>query len=184
MPRPRTSDAKREQFLPEVAATFAELGYRRTTTAALAARLGVRENVLYRLWDDKKTMFLATIQLIYESTIEDWQQVLDDASPDDAPATLLQYAADHYGETGLYRIVFAGISETDDPDIRAALQQMFGRFHAFIERQLGDGRDTRLDAWGFVALGIFSDLCRELGLMESDARRALLLRIGTKLLDR
>ena len=61
MPRPSQSNEKRRQLLPVVARTFAELGYRRVTTAELAKRCNVRENILYRLWPDKKAMFVAAI---------------------------------------------------------------------------------------------------------------------------
>ena len=49
MARPSQSPEKIKELLPVVARAFAELGYRRTTTADLARRCGVRENVLYRL---------------------------------------------------------------------------------------------------------------------------------------
>ena len=38
MARPNRSDERREELVPAVAATFAEYGYRRTTTAMLAER--------------------------------------------------------------------------------------------------------------------------------------------------
>ena len=65
MPRPNHSAQRRRELTPIVARTFAELGFRRTTTAELARRCGVRENVLYRLWPDKKAMFIAAIEYVY-----------------------------------------------------------------------------------------------------------------------
>ena len=49
MPRPSKADERRRELLPLVAEAFSELGYRRATTAELAARCGVQENILYRL---------------------------------------------------------------------------------------------------------------------------------------
>ena len=63
MPRSDQTDEKREKLLPIVARTFAECGYRRATTAKLAQRCKVRENILHRLWPDKKTMFLASMTM-------------------------------------------------------------------------------------------------------------------------
>ena len=57
MARPNLSDARRRELIGTVATTFAELGYRRTTTANLAERCGVQEAILYRLWPDKRAMF-------------------------------------------------------------------------------------------------------------------------------
>lgn len=64
MARPSQASEQRERILPVLAATFAELGYRRTTTATLAERCEVRENILYRLWADKKAMFIAVIDYV------------------------------------------------------------------------------------------------------------------------
>ena len=61
MPRPDQSAEKRNELLPIIAETFTRLGFRRTTTAELAKRCKVRENILYRLWPDKKAMFIAAI---------------------------------------------------------------------------------------------------------------------------
>ena len=69
VPRPSQIDEQRKRLLPVVCEVFSELGYHRTTTAELARRCGVRENILYRLWQDKKAMFLAAIDDIFESRV-------------------------------------------------------------------------------------------------------------------
>ena len=42
MPRPNQTAQRRKQLLPVIARAFAELGYRRATTAELAQRCKVR----------------------------------------------------------------------------------------------------------------------------------------------
>ena len=76
MPRPNLSNERRLELVPIVARTFAELGYRRTTTAALAERCKVRENILYRLWPDKRAMFVASLDYVYQLSEETWAQLL------------------------------------------------------------------------------------------------------------
>lgn len=44
MPRPSRLPEKRRELLPTVARAFAELGYRRATTAELARRCGVPDH--------------------------------------------------------------------------------------------------------------------------------------------
>ena len=51
---------RRAEFIPILANAFAELGYRRATTAELARRCDVQENILYRLWPDKRSMLHLT----------------------------------------------------------------------------------------------------------------------------
>ena len=192
MARPCQLDSQREELIPVVAGAFAELGYRRTTTAELARRCGVRENILYRLWTDKKAMFIAAIEYVYVLSARSWDAVLN-GSGEAAPAAeqLLTYEAQHQGETGLYRLVFAGLSEADDPDIRAALQRMFRRFHRFVGRQMVAHResagissrhDVALSAWAFVGVGLMANVGRELGLLSTRRRQRLLADAGMVIL--
>src|SRR5437868_4048708 len=116
MARPSLVAEKRKELMPVVARAFAEMGYRRTTTADLARRCGVRENILYRLWPDKKAMFVAAIEHVFDLSVETWGKLLEQPTKKQSAARrLLEHEASHHGELGLYRIVFAGLSETDDP---------------------------------------------------------------------
>jgi len=192
MPRPDESAARRERLLPLVARTFVEWGFRRTTTAALAERCGVPENTLFRLWKGKKGMFLASIDLVFQQSREAWERLLETPGRGTSAAErLLEYEASHHGEHGLYRIVFAGLSETDDPDIRAALRAMYRRFHEFITEQLvrHRGRDSdrnhpdpALTAWAILGLGTVANLGRELNLVRGSQRERLFRDIGGMLL--
>ncbi len=193
MARPSHITEKRCELLPTVAQTFAELGYRRTTTAELARRCGVQENILYRLWHDKKAMFIAVIEHVYELSAEVWRELLRSGDGASTPAErLLAYEATHHGEFGHYRIVFAGLSETDDPDIRAALSAMYQRYQRFIASQIrahrqdceaGTGLDPALAAWAVVGLGTVANISRELGLVDDQTREQLLREAGRSLLN-
>jgi AcrR family transcriptional regulator len=191
VPRPNLSRERRRELIPIVARAFAEFGYRRTTTAELARRCNVQENILYRLWPDKKAMFIAALGHVYEQSVGVWSELL--ASADDehtAAERLLEYEAEHHGEYGQYRIVFAGLSETDDPDIRAALADMYQRYQRFIRRQIAAHRgtsaeglpDAEMAAWAVVGLGTVANISRELGLVTDAQRQRLIGRIGRALL--
>lgn len=188
MPRPSRAQERRAELLPKVAHTFAELGFRRTTTKELAARLGVQEVVLYRLWPDKRAMFIAAIEHVYDLAEGIWDRLLGADDERSTAERLLDYEATHHGEFGLYRIVFAGLSESDDPEIRAALGAMYRRFHAFIVRRLvehrgsdGDG-DLAAAAWALIGMGTVTSIGRELALLTRAQRRALWQRAGPLLL--
>ena len=193
MPRPSQTDQKRQKLLPIVARAFAELGYRRATTAELAQRCKVRENILYRLWPDKKAMFIASIDYVYEQTAGTWREVLSETDDNaDAAVRLLKHEAEHYGESGLHRIIFAGLSETDEPEIREAMRKMYARFHRFIRGQIVAHRDgsrtsglpdETVSAWAIVGLGNVANICRELGLLTDRGRNRILGDAGRLLLD-
>jgi AcrR family transcriptional regulator len=191
MARPNLTAEKRVALMPIVARAFAELGYRRTTTAELARRCAVQENILYRLWPDKKSMFVAAIEYVYELSEQTWRNLLtDDDSGETAAHRLLKYEAAHHGEFGHYRIVFAGLSETDDPDIRSALSRMYARFQQFIGQQIAAHREDprsaspspELLAWAVVGVGTVANIVRELGLTTERERRDLIDQVGRFLL--
>ncbi len=90
-----------------------------------------------------------------------------------------------------YRIVFAGLSETDDADIRAALAEMYRRYQKFIVGRVRDHRangngadfpDASLVGWAVIGLGTVASITRELGLVSDRQRRRLLAEVGRELL--
>jgi AcrR family transcriptional regulator len=184
----------RDRLLPVVAATFADLGYRRTTTADLAQQCGVRENVLYRIWPTKKAMFIDAIGYVLNNSLTIWRKLLGEGGGEggdkrEASMKLLEYEAAHHGEFGLYRIVFSGLGETDDAEIRAALQRMYREIHAFIVRILaerdgaaGSREEREAVAWALVGLGTVSNITRELKLLGDNKRRGMIADIGRTLL--
>lgn len=192
MPRPSRLDAQREQLLQTVTEVFCEFGYRRTTTAMLAERCQVRENILYRLWADKKSMFLAAINDLFDSKARVWNDLLarsEDAS--DVAAILVDYEARHQGEFGFYRVVFTGLNETDDPDIKAALIDMYKRFHQLICKYIkpaqsaasgDDSLPVDSCAWALVGLATISNILRELAILKPRKRERVFSQVATLLL--
>jgi AcrR family transcriptional regulator len=194
MSRTDRSDERRAELLPIIAGTFAELGYRRATTAELAKRCGVQETILYRLWADKKTMFLAAIGHVFDISTAIWTDITS-TSADASPAEqVLSYEAEHLGELGLYRILFAGLNEFDDPEIREALRTTYRRFAQWIEERVVEHRRREPStepypvgaadaAWAAVALGTIINISRDLELLTPADRGRLLDRVGRLLLD-
>ena len=183
MARPRQTEEQSKKLLPIVCEVFSELGYRRTTTAELAHRCDVRENILYRLWPDKKAMFLAAIDDIFRSRAEKWNEILADRpAPEQAVERIIEYESQHQGEFGFYRIVFTALTETDDDDIRVALIGMYKSFHQLVCRQVtaargsGDvesGLPTEMAAWGLLGLATISNIIRELKLLSPRQRERM-----------
>lgn len=193
MPRRDSRDAKRRDFIPIVARCFAEVGYRRATTAVLAKRCGVRENILYRLWPGKKAMFIAAIAHVYETSADAWSRLAARGSGTRSAADrILEYEARHLGEFGLARLVFAGLTEADDPDIRAALGRMYDRYQDHLRERIAAHRakdpagrrpDPSLAAWAVIGLGTAALIGRELGLLDGAQRQRLLSGAGRLMLD-
>jgi TetR/AcrR family transcriptional repressor of nem operon len=183
MPRPSQADQQRKNLLPIVCRVFSQRGYRRTTTAEMARQCKVRENILYRLWADKKAMFLAAIDDIFERRAAAWQTLLADRPPArEAGQRLVAYEAEHQGEFGFYRVVFTALAETDDADIRAALVRMYRRFHEIVLGRVKAGRQGRprrpglpadFASWALIGLATVSNVIRELDLLKPRQRERM-----------
>jgi AcrR family transcriptional regulator len=198
MPRAARTAERRRELMPVVAQAFAELGYRGASTAELARRCGVQELILYRLWPDKRAMFLAAIEQVFERSLHAWTlRLAKRPAGQPALAALIEYEAAHHGEHGLYRIVFAGLAECDDPQVRDALRGMYRRFHRFVaahveaDRRGGaargraggahDALDPDQAAWGLVGLGTVTSIAAGLELLGARARRELFLAVAGRL---
>ncbi len=190
IPRPNRSVERRKELLPRLARTFAELGYRRTTTAELAQRCEVQEVTLYRLWPDKKAMFIAVIDHVYDASTMAWEDLMAPGDKRSTAERLVAFESRHHGEHGLYRIVFAGLSETDDSQVREALGRMYLRYHEFIVRRLVEhrgtarGTDAEMAAWALIGMGTIGSVGRELGLLTPAQRRRLWEQVAPQLLGK
>ena len=179
--------ARKEDLLPAITATFAEIGYRRATTATLAQRCQVQETILYRIWPDKKAMFVDAIDYVAQRTLDTYREVLAAAANgSQSPAqALLDYESTHIGEFGNYRIIFAALPETNEPDIRDALQRMYHQVHALIVETVARSApavDAGKSAWGLIGLGTIMTISDGLGLMNRREREEVFKHTGSLLL--
>jgi AcrR family transcriptional regulator len=193
VPRPSQIDEQRKRLLPIVCEVFSELGYHRTTTAELAQRCGVRENILYRLWQDKKAMFLAAIDDIFKDRAQRWAEILSQRpTPEQSTEALVAYEAKHMGEFGFYRVVYTALVETDDPDIREAITSMYRRFHELIlglidasweGAEKSPGLSADATAWAMIGLASVSNIIRELGLLQPKQREDMFVATAKYLVE-
>lgn len=183
MPRPSQVDERRRKLLPVVAKAFAELGYRRATTAALAERCDVHEAILYRLWDDKRAMFLAAIDFLYERRMSEFRKAMrSPRGKGHDMERVIEHVAEHIGKDGLYRIIFAGLAENDDPEIQSALKRMYKNYEGVIEEYIADHRadssrsgipDDADSAWAMIGLVTVLNVLRQLNLQPLARRKEM-----------
>ncbi|MGA2259470.1 MAG: TetR/AcrR family transcriptional regulator [Thermoguttaceae bacterium] len=186
MPRPSQIDQQRKRLLPIVCQVFNQLGYQRTTTAELAQRCKVRENILYRLWRDKKAMFLAATDDIFQRRAERWEQILAERpAPEQATEAMVAYEAKHQGDFGFYRVVFTALVEADDPEICKAIAGMYRHFHERICKLIETNRDgdtspaalpADATAWAMIGVATVSNIIRKLELLRPRQREEMFAR--------
>ena len=192
MSRPSTAKKRKEELLPLLAGAFSELGYRRATTAELAVRCDVQETILYRLWDDKKAMFLAAIDYLFRFRLGRVREVLDQVPPgEDALSALTEDVANSLGEMGLYRIIFAALGELHDAEIRQALKDLYQHNHRLVVKLLADRQDGRSPvhlkdqdtAWGVLGMITMMNIVIELELLGPRQRKTAFTQVAKALLS-
>ena len=191
MGRPNLLKQRKPELLPLVSKTFAEYGYAGTTTSAIAQNCNLPENVLFRLWPNKKAMFIDAVDFIYENNVRIWTEVLAALPKGTGPLEfLLDYESKHIGELGNFRIVFAGLGNSDDPDLKFAVRNLYHKFHKFlvglfskyVKTKQGDLSVDSL-AWGFIGLGTVINIANDTGLLGPRNRKVVFAEVGRALLQ-
>lgn len=176
-----------------LAAAFSELGYRRATTAELAERCKVRENILYRLWPDKKAIFLAVLDYLFQRRMDKWKTEIDKvASSESSIIRLVELTSKDLGENGLYRVIFTALNETEELDVKLALQRLYRRYHERLDSELRKYRElsgvstaTKCGdlAWALIGLVSFMNIVLDLDLMDAKERKRLFTAMAFKLIE-
>jgi AcrR family transcriptional regulator len=92
MARPQHAE-KRRRILQAAFEVFGELGYRRTTIAAIATRVGVTPGSLYNYFQDKDDLFLASLSSVWEQF-----SLTIDAATDNQQISYVRRARDLFGQ--------------------------------------------------------------------------------------
>ncbi|MDX2147775.1 MAG: TetR/AcrR family transcriptional regulator [Planctomycetota bacterium] len=137
---------RREQLLDRATELFARHGYARATTAELAKAAGVTEPIIYRHFQSKRELFIALIKRTGQQTIRLWEEHL--ARYTDPAERLRRLMGDNpmvsseHGKDA-YRVMLQAITETDDPEIRAAIHEHIRKLHAFMAAELERAQQAR-----------------------------------------
>ena len=150
----RLPAAKRKTQLLDTAATvFAGMGYHGTTTAELAKAAGVSEPIIYRHFKSKKGLFIELIERTGQDTLGVWKKNLVDLT-DPAERLRKLLASNPMVEAKAqvrYRVIVQAMTETQDPEITAALQGHIHKLHAFIAQELLAAQDAGVAKAAFSA---------------------------------
>jgi AcrR family transcriptional regulator len=190
--RPRLRAEERRQAVLEAACqVFSKSSYRGATTAEIAREAGITEPILYRHFGSKRDLYLACLDMTWESLRAHAEQAVREN-----PAGCLGVVADMYmakrAKTRLVDLWIQALTVApDDPVIAKAVRRQIRAVHDFfaevIRRSQADGvvhtdRDPDAEAWIFVAGGLLATIDQRLGgLLGSDldkvraSRRAWML---------
>jgi AcrR family transcriptional regulator len=159
-----TAEERRESILDVASQVFADEGYLRGKTSAVARGVGVTEPVIFQNFGSKATLFAAVVERAADHVC----RMLDRMTASTVPVTgLLKTMLDpahleHVHSAGAVGAVFADASSiTNEPAIEAAARNSTQRFAASVTKLLDRGRadgelradlDTEAAAWWLLSL--------------------------------
>lgn len=165
---------RRRRIIEAARSVFATAGYANVGTADLAKAAGVSEPALYRYFNSKRDLFVASLGSAGERLVELWQRMA--AEVDDPLEILRSIALGYYDHTrsrsDFMRLQFRALAESDDPEVQEALRGNFRFLIRFITEALEEGKrrglvsqdvDSATVAWQFLSLGLSLDVMYLLG---------------------
>jgi|SRR5579884_175361 len=149
----RLSAAERKDAVLDAALVeFAERGYSATSTEDIAARAGISQPYLFRLFRTKKELYIASVSRCFRETLELFQRAAEGKRGNEALAAIGEaYMEMLQSDKRRLRAQMQAYAATDDPEIRAVVRAGYGDLVAYARRV--SGADWP-EIWGFFAAGM------------------------------
>jgi AcrR family transcriptional regulator len=148
-----TAAERKEAVLAAARIEFADKGYVGTSTEDIAARAGISQPYLFRLFGTKKQLFIATVTRCFRETLEMFQQAAEGLRGEEALHAIGKAYMDQLeGDRTWLRAQMQAYAASDDPEVRAAVRAGYGDLVAYVRRVSGADWE---DLWRFFATGMF-----------------------------
>jgi len=181
-PRPRLdADARRQAVLDAACEVFARSSYRGATTAEISREAGITEPILYRHFPSKRDLYLACMDMAWQS----FRDTAGEALAADPHGCLGAITDAYLAKRARLRLVdlwIQGLNEASaDEVIAGAVRDQIRDVHAFFVGVIEQGqaagtiqrdRDAVAEAWLFLAGGLLATMDDRLGgLLGRDIER-------------
>jgi AcrR family transcriptional regulator len=164
----RRAEDRRPELVDAALVEFARRGLYGTPTTAIAARAGISQAYLFRLYPTKEDLFVACIAEAYGRVRDQFAQAGEPHRGD--PEAALEAMGDAYDrmlEDGTMLVnQLHSYAACQEPAVRAAVQQSFGSIVDTI-REVSGAPDEAVQA--FVAHGMLMNVMGAIGVAGSDA---------------
>ena len=164
-------------MLEAARAEFAITGYHGTSTDAIAARAGISQPYLFRLFGTKKKLFLACIERGFEVTLQAMSEASGSLQGEQALEAMGRAYMELLADRKKLLAQMQSYAACDDPEVREAVRRGFRRLYTFVEAQSGvsHARIAR-----FFAKGMLINVIAAMDLSGSQAQWARKLMAGCR----
>jgi AcrR family transcriptional regulator len=134
----KTKEIRREEILDAAVGVFAEYGFAGASTDEIAARAGISQPYVFRLFGTKKELFKAVVARCFRETLEEFQR----AAEGKRGAEALEAMGTAYMERLLpdrtrLRSQMQAYAACDDAEICSVVRAGYGDLVSYVERVSG-----------------------------------------------
>lgn len=157
----KTAEERREEILRAAISEFSARGLRGGSVEELAARVGVSQPYVYRLFGTKKELFLAATGRVCDRIQDAFRQAAESN-----PGNALQAMGRSYNLSLLRRedmlMLLQGFAAADDPEVREAVGERYAGLWRFVQDTSGASDE---EVRHFFASGMLLTIDAAIGLM-------------------
>ena len=133
-----TADERRASILDAALHEFAERGLDGASTEAIAARAGISQPYVFRLFGTKKELFIASVTRCFRETLETFQRAAEGKRGEEALEAMGRaYVDELLVDRVRLRAQMQAYAACDDAEICAVVRNGFGDLVAYVERVSG-----------------------------------------------
>jgi AcrR family transcriptional regulator len=180
--RTNLSDAetRREAIIEAAVRVFAEKGYASTPVTEVAAKAGISQAYVFKLFPTKEGLFLAAIERCYQRILEAMAAAADGVASGDS-REMLDAIGESYArliaDKDLLMLQVHAQAATDIPAVRAAVRDGIRRGVEYVKARTG-APDSELQK--FIAWGQLCHLVVTMGIVDLDEGWAKALTDGLR----
>ncbi|MFG1926296.1 TetR/AcrR family transcriptional regulator [Cryptosporangium sp. NPDC048952] len=161
-----SADERRKMVLQAAVTEFASGGLDGTSTETIAHRAGISQPYLFRLFPNKKALFVAAVEQCFQLVLDTFEEVTDGLAGEDAMVAMGEAYQKLLADRALLMLQMQAYSRCDDPEIRSATRDGYGRLWSTVERIGGCDQDQIRE---FFAYGMLMNVVAAMGLDSYDA---------------
>jgi AcrR family transcriptional regulator len=160
-----SAEERRESVLDAAFVEFAEHGFDGASTEAIAAKAGISQPYVFRLFGTKKELFIAVVARCFRETLETFQQAAEGKHGRQALNAMgKEYVKRLVKDRVRLRSQMQAYAACGDPEIEAVVRAGYRTLVDYVEQVAGDLPSEEISR--FFASGMLLNVIASMGLQE------------------
>jgi AcrR family transcriptional regulator len=157
----KSAEERREAVLDAALVEFAEHGLHGASTEAIAARAGISQPYVFRLFGTKKQLFTTVITRCFRETLDIFQRAAEGKRGREALDAMGGAYMELLQDRTRLRAQMQAYAACDDPEIRTVVRDGYGDLVAYVERVGGLPAEQTSQ---FFAMGMLLNVVASMGV--------------------